>query len=89
MPRDVLTPADLLGRIQMLNVACVKCGRGGRYRVKTLVREIGLDGNIANWLSGLSADCPHRKAAALSDRCDVRCPDLSNLARQNGGDDAS
>jgi hypothetical protein len=80
MPRDVLTPADLLGRIQTLSVACVKCDRRGRYLVRTLVREIGLDGNIANWLAGLAASCPHRKAASLSDRCDVRCADLVKLA---------
>jgi hypothetical protein len=81
MSRDVLTPADLLGRIETINVACVKCDRRGRYKVRTLVREIGLDGNIANWLSGLSADCPRKTAAALSDRCDVRCPDLRKLAQ--------
>ena len=65
MPRDVLTPSDLLGRIASLKVACMKCDRRGRYRVKSLVREIGLDGNIANWLSGLAA--PRKKTAALSD----------------------
>lgn len=60
---------------------------GGATWSKPLVREIGLDGNIANWLSGLAADCPQRKAAALSDRCDVRCPDLLKLALRprNGG----
>jgi hypothetical protein len=77
MPRDVMTPADLLGRIQTLNVACTKCDRRGRYRVKTLVRDIGVDGNIANWLASLSADCRHKNAAAFADRCDVRCPDLT------------
>lgn len=76
--RKVLTPADPLGRIASLNVACVKCERHGRYRLKTLVREIGLDGNIANWLSSLSADSPRKKAASLSDQCDVRCPDLAS-----------
>jgi hypothetical protein len=85
MPRDVLTPADLLGRIQVLNVACVKCERRGRYRVKTVVREIGLDGNLANWLSGLAADCPRRKPPRFPNRCDVRRADLLKLAR--GADD--
>jgi hypothetical protein len=79
MPSDVMTHADLLGRIQTLTVACTKCDRHGRYRVKTLLREIGIDGNIANWPSGLAADCPRRNAAAFADRCDVRCPDLTRL----------
>jgi hypothetical protein len=43
------------------------------------VREIGIDGNIANWLSSLSADCPRKNAAAFADRCDVRCPDLTRV----------
>jgi hypothetical protein len=66
-----------------------KSDRHGRYRVRTLVREIGIDGNIANWLSGLSADCPRKNAAAFADRCDVRCPDLIKLASSAGGGDAA
>jgi hypothetical protein len=83
MPRDVLTSADLLGRIDTVTVECVKCDRRGRYRVRTLVREIGLDGNIASSLSGLPADCPRKKSASLSDRCDLRCPDLLRLAQRS------
>jgi hypothetical protein len=83
MPRDALTPADLLGRIEMLSVECTNCARRGRYRVRTLVWEIGLDGNLADWLSSLSADCPRKNAAAIADRCDVRCPDLLRLAHRS------
>jgi len=50
---------------------------------QTLVRDIGIDGNIANWLSGLSA--PRKKSASLSDRCDVRCPDLRLIERGHAG----
>jgi hypothetical protein len=46
--RPPFSPEITIGRIQTLNVACTKCDRRGRYRVKTLVREIGLDGNVAN-----------------------------------------
>jgi hypothetical protein len=87
MTRDVMTPADLLGRIESINIACTKFDRRGRYWVKTLVRQIGIDGNIANWPSNLSADCPRKNAAAFADRCDVRCPDLRKVAA-SGGDDA-
>jgi hypothetical protein len=88
MPRDALTPADLLGRIEFLNIMCAKCARRGRYRVRTLVWEIGLGGNLAAWLSGLSTDCPRNNAASFADRCDVRCPDLLKLAGREGGDAA-
>ena len=79
MPDGALTPADLLGRIQVINVECLKCNCRGRYKVRTLVKEIGLDGNLANWLSRLSADCPRKNAHSFTDRCDVRCPDLSKF----------
>jgi hypothetical protein len=42
-----MAPADLLGRIEALNIMCAKCDRHGRYRVKMLVRE-----NRARWQSG-------------------------------------
>ena len=41
MTRQAVTPADLLGRIDTLNVVCSKCERRGRYRVQTIVRERG------------------------------------------------
>jgi hypothetical protein len=69
--RDVRTPADLLQRIQVLDIACVQCDRRGRYKVRTLVREIGLDRNLA------SSPAWRRTAVALSNRCDERRPDLS------------
>jgi hypothetical protein len=45
MPRDgSLTPRDLVGKLDVLAVACEKCGRSGRYRVTTLAETIGWDG---------------------------------------------
>ena len=65
MPRDVLTPADLLGRIASLNVACVKCERRGRYRVKTLVRDIGIEGQLAVGPLSLSASIAQAAGSEL------------------------
>jgi hypothetical protein len=39
MTRQAVTPADLLGRIEMLNVVCSKCERRGRYRVQSIIRQ--------------------------------------------------
>jgi hypothetical protein len=45
MPRDgSLTPADLIGQLDVLRVECEKCGRSGRYRVDRLVQQLGRDG---------------------------------------------
>jgi hypothetical protein len=81
MPRDgVITPRDLLGKVDVLAVECSKCGRSGRYRVATLVRLIGADGKLTDWLCDLTADCPRRRAGNVSDQCDARCPNLSRVA---------
>jgi hypothetical protein len=40
MPRDgSLTPADLIGKLDVLRVECDKCSRSGRYHVDRLMRE--------------------------------------------------
>ena len=42
MPCDgSLTPADLLGKLNMLRVSCDKCGRAGLYRVDKLALQHG------------------------------------------------
>jgi len=33
--------ADLIGKVDVLNVHCPKCNRAGRYRVQHLVEERG------------------------------------------------
>ena len=80
MPRDgSLTPRDLVGKFDVLAVACDKCGRTGRYRVTTLAERIGWDGRLTDWLTEITADCPRRRAAAISDQCHARCPDLPKV----------
>jgi hypothetical protein len=81
MTRQAVTPADLLGRTEMLNVVCSKCDRRGRYRVQSIVREVGLDGQLTDWFARISADCPRRKAGQFSDWCGIHSPDLVRLAR--------
>jgi hypothetical protein len=49
MPRDRDSP-DLFGRIQTISVERPRCDRRGRYRVRTLVREIGPDARLTDWL---------------------------------------
>jgi hypothetical protein len=71
-----LTPADLIGKLEVLRVECEKCGRAGRYRVDRLVQQFGRYAKLTDWLSGLAADCPRKLAPGYSDPCGARCPDL-------------
>jgi hypothetical protein len=66
MPRDAsLTPADLIGKLHVL--------------VRRLVEQHSRDGKIVDWLDGLTADCPRKRAAGVSDQCQARCPDLPKV----------
>jgi hypothetical protein len=78
MPRDdSLTPRDLVEKLDVLRVECVKCGRSGRYRVIKLAEQIGWDGKLTDWLYELTKDCPRK--GSYSDPCGVRCPDLPKV----------
>lgn len=80
MPRDgSLTFSDLAGRLEVLNVACDKCGRRGRYHVARLVAEHGPDRKVTDWRAALLADCPKVQAASHWDACAARMPDLAGL----------
>jgi hypothetical protein len=47
MPRDdAIIFADLIGKLDVLYVHCPKCSRAGRYLVKRLIDERGLDGKL-------------------------------------------
>jgi hypothetical protein len=79
MPRDgSLTPRGLIGRLAVLRVECAKCDRAGPYRVSALAEQIGMDGKLADWLSGLTNDCPRK--ANDSDPCGASCRDLLTIA---------
>jgi hypothetical protein len=44
MPRDgAIIFSDLIGKLDMLRVACDKCGRAGRYRPDRLIKDRGGD----------------------------------------------
>ena len=44
MPRDgAIIFSDLIGKLDMLRVACDKCGRDGRYRLPRLILDRGAD----------------------------------------------
>jgi hypothetical protein len=80
MPREgSLTPADLIGKLDVLRVECAKCGRSGRYRVDRLMQQLGRDAKLTDWLSHLAADCPRKLKTGYSDPCGACCPDLPKV----------
>ena len=80
MPREgSLTPADLIGKLDVLRVECEKCRRGGRYRVDRLVQQLGREAKLTDWLANITADCPRKHSPGYSDPCGASCPDLPKV----------
>ena len=80
MPRDgAILFSDLIGKLDVLNVACEKCGRAGRYPLRRLIDNRGRDAKVIDWLSELPADCPKNLAHDMNDPCGAKCPDLPKV----------
>jgi hypothetical protein len=80
MPQDgSLTVGDLAGKLEVLNVACSKCKRRGRYRISTLLAQLGPNGRLTEWRAAIMADCPKVLAASHWDACGAHLPDLVRL----------
>jgi hypothetical protein len=80
MPRDgAIIFGDLIGKLDVLAVACDKCGRAGRYPLKRLIDDRGRNATVVDWPDELTADCPKRVRVNWSDRCGAKCPDLPKV----------
>jgi hypothetical protein len=75
MPRDgAIIFSDLIGKLDVLRVACAKCERVGRYRLDRLIEARGRDAKLVDWLDEITADCPKKLARNFNDQCAARCP---------------
>jgi len=80
MPRDGATIfGDLIGKLDTVHVACGKCGRSGRYRLRRLIDERGRDAKVIDWMDEITADCPKKMTNSMNDQCGARCPDLPSV----------
>ena len=80
MPREgAITFRDLVGKLEVLNVECDKCGRRGRYRLHRLIERYGIDAKLFDWSDQITVDCPRKRAKNLNDICGARCPDLPKV----------
>ena len=62
MPRDGATVfSDLIGKLDVVRVACDKCGRDGCYGLAR-INEHGRDAKLIDWLDELTAECPKKMA---------------------------
>jgi hypothetical protein len=70
---------DLVGKLDVFNVECDKCGRWRRYHLHRLIERYGVDAKLFDWADEITADCPWKQARNLNDQCGARCPDLPRV----------
>jgi hypothetical protein len=74
MPREgAIIFRDLVGKLDVLNVECDKCGRFGRYHLDRLIERYGIDAKFFDWSDEITAGCPRKQARNLNDQCGARC----------------
>jgi hypothetical protein len=54
---DAHTLSEIAGRTSMLEAACSRCKRRGRYRLDTLIGRHGADAGVRVIVPELTADC--------------------------------
>src|SRR5215471_19554003 len=63
MPREgAIIFRDLVGKLEVLNVECDKCGHSGRYHLHRLIERYGIDAKLFGWSDEITADCPRKRA---------------------------
>jgi hypothetical protein len=66
----------------LLDVACAKCERHGRYRVAGLIARHGAGMGLPELKEILSADCPRAGHISPYERCGVHYPGLASVSRR-------
>jgi hypothetical protein len=74
-----VTLGQVAERLAMLEVACGRCGRRGRYSTARLVVKHGAAMGLPDLREVLAADCPRWASAGIYDRCGVHYPELPGL----------
>ena len=80
MPRDgAIIFSDFIGKLDLLRVACAKCGRDGCYGLSRLIEKRGRDAKLIDWFDELTTECPKKIAHNMNDPCGARCQDLARV----------
>jgi hypothetical protein len=79
MPAGVVLLGQVAARLPVLDVACNRCGRGGRLRTDRLLADHGPAMPMLELRRVIAADCPRMIAGHIHDVCGVHFPGLVGL----------
>jgi hypothetical protein len=64
--RGSITLSELVGKIDLLDIACHRCERRGRVSLSRLIEEHGADMGLPDLWESLAGDCQHSRSTALN-----------------------
>lgn len=79
--RGALTLGDLLGKTELLRIACKSCDRAGQYRVLRLIAEHGEAMPLPDLLRIIAADCPENRTPLNNPHCGAYYPEIERVTR--------
>ena len=77
--KGAITLGDVAARTALLDVACRRCIRQGRYSMARLVREHGPDTPLWQAFTGINDNCLEKDNRAAGEACSIHWPQLSDL----------
>jgi hypothetical protein len=77
--RGAITLGELVGKVDLLKIACHRCERRGRLSLARLIDEHGWDTGFPDLWVPLAGDCQHARSTALHNRCTIYYPQLPAL----------
>ena len=82
--KGAVTLGDLVGRVERLEVRCLRCERHGRLRLARLIAAHGADAALPDLRYRLAAGCAKAGEANPAERCNVYFPQSVELVRGGG-----
>ena len=77
--RGSITPGELQGKLDLLEIRCHRCERHGRVSLARPIDEHGADMGLPDLWTSLAGDCQHARSTALNSRCAIYYPQLPAL----------
>lgn len=74
-----ITLAQVAAKIQMLEIACTKCGRHGRMGVQNLIAAHGAGMGLPELKDKLAKGCPRLENPRYDDMCHAHFPQLPKI----------
>lgn len=74
-----VTLGSISSHLTMLDVACRRCERKGRYNIARLIEKHGADMQMPEFRHVIAADCQRINSTNIYDLCGVHYPQLPLL----------